>query len=61
MDEEIAAFISRWMQQNTHVLEEIALLQGDDPATPYGAHIRDQLKATAGWAPDPGRIPKDLP
>lgn len=61
MDAEIAAFISDWMRQNTHVLEEIVLLQGDDPTTKYGAAIRDQMEAAADWSPDPARVPRDLP
>lgn len=61
MDAEIAAFISDWMRKNTHVLEEIVLLQGDDPTTKYGAAIRDQMEAAADWSPDPARVPRDLP
>lgn len=60
MDPEIAAFIDDWMQKNTHVLEEIVLLQSDDPTTKYGAAIRDQMEAAADWLPDPARIPRDL-
>jgi hypothetical protein len=61
MDADIAAFISDWMRKNTHVLEEIVLLQGDDPTTKYGAAIRDQMEAAADWSPDPERVPRDLP
>lgn len=61
MDAEITAFICEWMQKNAHVLEEIVLLQGDDPATKYGEAIRDHMEAAADWSPDPARVPRNLP
>jgi len=61
MDAKNAAFIYDWMRNNTHVLEEIVLLQGDDPATKYGAAMHDYLEITASWSPDAARVPRDLP
>lgn len=51
MDTEIEAFIAEWMRTNTHLLEEIALLQGDDPRTAHGAAMRAYLEVAAGWTP----------
>jgi len=61
MEEQIQAFISDWMRKNTHVLEEIVLLQGDDPTTQYGAAIRGYLEVAADWAPDHARAVRDTP
>lgn len=47
MDAVISTFIADWMQKNTHVLEEIVLLHGDDPTTKYA-----QLFSTI-WKPPP--------
>ena len=47
MDAEIEAFILEWMRKNTHVLEEIVLIEGDDPTTKYGAAISDYLEVAA--------------
>lgn len=58
MDAEIATFIADWMKKNTHVLEEIVLLQGDDPTTKYGAAIFDYMEAAADWVPDHARVLK---
>ncbi len=43
MEAEIEIFVSRWMRENAHVLEEIVHDQGDDPATPYGAAMQSYL------------------
>ena len=59
MDIEIEAFISEWMRKNTHLLEEIVLLQGDDPRTVYGAALQSYLEVAADWTPDRDRPPTD--
>ena len=61
MDAEIEAFILEWMRKNTHVLEEIVLIEGDDPTTKYGGAISDYLEVAADWSPDRARAPRDLP
>jgi hypothetical protein len=59
MDAEIEAFISDWMQKNTHVLEEIVLLQGDDPTTSYGAAIQNYFNVAPIWSPNPAYRQRD--
>jgi hypothetical protein len=44
METEIEAFVSEWMRKNSHVLEEVVLLQGDDATTRYGASLHAYLR-----------------
>lgn len=48
METEIEAFVSEWMRRNSHVFEEVVLLQGDDVATPYGAALHTYLQVSCG-------------
>ncbi|WP_292029785.1 hypothetical protein [Brevundimonas sp. UBA2416] len=50
MEDRIEAFIGAWMRDHRAVLEEIVLLQGDDPSTPYGAAMAACLDHAAPWA-----------
>lgn len=47
VEAQIEAFIEKWMRGNRHVLEEIVLMQGDDPSTPLGAAVATYLDRAA--------------
>jgi len=56
MDIEIDAFIAEWMRRNTHLLEEVVLLQGDNPSTEYGAALHAYLDVADDWTPDHAKV-----
>lgn len=59
MDIRSEAFIADWMENHTHLFEEIILLQADDPTTKCGAAARAYHQVAAEWSPDHSRVPRD--
>lgn len=57
-EDAIEAFIEAWMRENRHVLEEIVLIQCDDPSTPMGAAMAAYLERAVAWVPQLQPRPK---
>ena len=49
MDEAIDAFVAAWLRDNQAVLQEMVALQGDNPATPYGAAVAAAMATVPPW------------
>lgn len=51
MDQEIEAFVSAWFQENAAVVDEVVALQGDNPASAYGAALAAAMATVPPWSP----------
>jgi hypothetical protein len=51
MEEQIDAFIAGWLRENEAVIDEVVALQGDNPATPYGAAVAASMATVRSWSP----------
>ena len=49
MDSDVSKFVTNWMRDNAHVLEEIILLQGDNPNSAYGEALEHYFKVAPAW------------
>lgn len=51
MTEDTDAFVATWLADNQAVIDEVVAIQGDDPATPYGAAVAAAMATIRTWSP----------